>query len=144
MAMTIQRNDPYVLSERLAEYFRPYPAKVLAKTIDCTESTAENFRLARSWPCARHWKCIVRAFGRDVLAAVFMPEIDDNLSRLEREAAQLEERLSEIRKRARQASGGLAGLQERYFAPVDRSPLEQDLFASRDHAPPASRARADG
>lgn len=128
-AMTIQRDDPLILSERLAEYFRPYPAKVLARTIDCTESTAENFRLARTWPSARHWKLIVQAFGRDVISAVFMPEIDNTVARLEREARVLEERLHEVRKRARQASGRLAEPSERRFEAVDRAPVEHpDLF----------------
>jgi len=130
-AMTIQRDDPLILSERLAEYFRPYPAKVLARTIDCTESTAENFRLARSWPSARHWRLIVQAFGRDVIACVFEPEINDTVARLEREAAQLEERLHEVRKRARQAAGGLVGPEERADAPSDRSALDRDLFEGR-------------
>lgn len=129
--MTIQRNDPLILSERLAEYFRPYPAKVLARTIDCTESTAENFRLARTWPSARHWKLIVQAFGRDVLAAVFDPEINDTLARLNREQRQLEERLDEIRARARKAAGDMEGLSERRDAALDRASVDPntiDLF----------------
>ena len=130
-AMTIQRDDPLILSERLAEYFRPYPAKVLARTIDCTESTAENFRLARTWPSARHWRLIVQAFGRDVISAVFMPEIDDNLARLEREARQLENRLAEINARRRADTSGLVGVPERRAAGLDRPPVGAatiDLF----------------
>lgn len=128
-AMTIQRDDPLILSERLAEYFRPYPAKVLARTIDCTESTAENFRLARTWPSARHWKLIVQAFGRDVLAAVFDPEINDVLARLNREQRQLEERLDEIRTRARKAAGDLEGPEQRRDATDDREAVDADQLA---------------
>ena len=131
-AMTIKRTDPLILSARLAAYFQAYPAKVLARTIDCTESTAENFRLARTWPSARHWKLIVQAFGRDVIAAVFDPEINDVLARLEREARQLEKRLAEVHARARAAAGGLAGLEQRSFEAVDRSAVNNlDLFEDR-------------
>ena len=132
--MTIQRNDPLILSERLAEYFRPYPAKVLARTIDCTESTAENFRLARTWPSARHWKLIVQAFGRDVISAVFMPEIDDTLARLEREARQLESRLAEINARRRSDASGLDSHSERRSEILDRASVDgehADLFEAR-------------
>lgn len=143
-AMTIYRDDPLILSERLAAYFQPYPAKVLAKTIDCTESTAENFRLARSWPSARHWRLIVQAFGRDVISAVFMPEIDNTVARLEREARELEERLHEVRKRARQASGGVVGPEERRFEGLDRAPVgpaNLQLFESDPtDAEPGARA----
>jgi hypothetical protein len=125
------RDDPTILLQRFAEYVRPYPAKVLAKTIDCTERTAESFRLGRSWPTARHWRLIVRAFGRDVIAAVFDPEINETLARLNREQAQLEERLDEIRQRRRQAVGGLDGPEERRFEGPDRpavDPNTRDLF----------------
>jgi hypothetical protein len=126
--MTIQREDPLILSERLAKYFQPYPAKVLARTIDCTESTAENFRLARSWPSARHWRLIVQAFGRDVLAAVFDPEINDTLARLHREERQLQERLDEIKTRRRKAAGLVDSDEERRSPPLDRTSLDRDLF----------------
>jgi hypothetical protein len=118
---------------------RPYPEKVLARTIGCTERTAKHFRNGTSWPTARHWRLIVQAFGRDVIAAVFEPEIDDTLARLTREQRQLEERLDEIRKRRRAAAGGLDSHEERRFAPLDRASIDGepgDLFdiASRDHA----------
>lgn len=122
--MTIQRDDPLVLSERLAEYFRPYPAKVLARTIDCTESAAENYRLARTWPNARHWRAIVRAFGRDVIACVFDPEIDDVLARLRREEAQLETRLAEARARRLRAAGGFVD------SPSTRHPQAEERGAA--------------
>lgn len=128
-SMTIQRDDPLILSERLAEYFRPYPAKVLARTINCTESTAENFRLARTWPSARHWKLIVQAFGRDVISCVFEPEINDTLARLEREARQLEARLAEVHARRRAAAGDLESYPERRSQAVaEPLPLTIDLF----------------
>lgn len=123
--------DDHILLTRFADYVRPYSEKVLARTIGCDERTAKHFRNGTSWPNARHWKLIVQAFGRDVLAAVFEPEINDTLTRLNREAAQLEERLDEIRKRRRQAVGGVAEPEKRFDAPLDREPLgppNLDLF----------------
>lgn len=120
--------DDQILLKRFAEYVQPYPEKVLARTIGCTERTAKHFRNGTSWPTARHWRLIVRAFGRDVIAAVFDPEINDTLARLRREEAQLQERLHEIRQRRRSAAGDLAEREERSYAPVDRAPVDRDLF----------------
>lgn len=127
-ATTYMDDGDHILLRRFAEYVRPYSEKVLAQTIGCTERTAKHFRNGTSWPTARHWKLIVRAFGRDVIAAVFDPEINDTLARLNREQAQLEARLDEIRARRRAATSGLVSPEERSFAPVDRDPLTQDLF----------------
>lgn len=127
-------NDDRILLTRLADYMRPYPEKVLARTIRCDERTAKHFRNGTSWPNARHWRLIVQAFGRDVIAAVFEPEISDTLARLRREERQLEERLDEIRRRRRSAVGGVVESEERRFEAVDRSAVEQDLFASRELA----------
>lgn len=125
---TFMDEDPQILLRRLAEYVRPYPARILAPMLNCTERTAEHFRRGESWPNARHWRLIVQAFGRDVLSCVFEPEINDTLARLNREQAQLEERLDEIRTRRRQAVGSLDSLSERRDAASDRSPLDRDLF----------------
>lgn len=124
-------DDPQILLRRFAEYVRPYPAKSLAQMGGCAEKTAEHWRNGVSWPTARHWKLIVRAFGRDVISAVFMPEIDNTVARLEREARELEERLHEVRKRARQASGRLAEPSERRASGLDRPAVEPDLFDGR-------------
>jgi hypothetical protein len=121
-------NDPQILLRRLADYVAPYPAKRLARWFGCTEKTAEHFRRAESWPNARHWRLIVQHFGRDVLAAVFEPEIDETLARLRREERELREKLHEIEARRRKASGDLAEHEERRGQVVDRSPLERDLF----------------
>lgn len=130
MAMRYADEDDHVLLRRFAEYVRPYPEKVLARTIGCTERTAKHFRNGTSWPTARHWRLIVQAFGRDVLAAVFEPEITNTVARLEREARQLENRLAEIHARRVAASGGVVGLSERRDAGLDRTAVEinQDLF----------------
>jgi hypothetical protein len=131
--MNYMDDDDQILLKRWAEYVRPFPEKVLARTIGCTERTAKHYRNGTSWPTARHWRLIVRAFGRDVLAAVFDPEINDTLARLNREQAQLEARLDEIRARRRQATGLVDGPEERrdaadYRASLDDGPPSLDLF----------------
>jgi hypothetical protein len=126
-------SDPQILLERFADYVKPYPAKKLSNWIGCTEKTAEHFRHGVSWPNARHWKLIVRHFGRDILAAVFEPEIDETLARLRREERDLREKLHEIEALRRKALGDLDSYEERHHSHVDRSPLDRDLF---ENAPP--------
>ena len=126
--MTIMGTDPHILLRRFADYVEPYPAKRLARWIGCTEKTAEHFRAGTSWPNARHWRLIVQHFGRDILAAVFEPEIDETLARLRREERELREKLHEIEARRRAALGGLAELEERRRSDVDRSEVDRDLF----------------
>lgn len=121
-------DDPKILLKRLAEYVEPYPAKKLARWFGCTEKTAEHFRRGTSWPNARHWQLIVRHFGRDVLAAIFEPEIDETLARLRREERELRERLHEIEARRRKALGDLAEFEERDEPASHRSPLDRDMF----------------
>lgn len=89
------RPDPQILSRRLAAYVRPYPAKVLAQKIGCTERTAENIRRGH-WPIARHWAALVRQFGRDLTDCVFHP--DEAYARLSEEVAELEAKLAERRR----------------------------------------------
>jgi hypothetical protein len=120
-------NNPRILLDRLAAYLRPYPAKRLALWCGATEKTADAFRRGESWPNARHWRLIVQHFGRDVLAAVFEPEIDEALARLRREERELREKLHEIEARRIKALGGLAGPDERDQAGSYRSPLDRDL-----------------
>lgn len=124
-------DDPQILLGRFSEYVRPYPAKKLARLIGCTEKTANNFREGVSWPNARHWRLIVRHFGRDILAAVFEPEIDETLARLRREERELREKLHEIEARRIKAAGGLAGAEERRRSDLDRPEVGADLFEER-------------
>lgn len=121
-------DDPKILLARLAEYVEPYPAKKLSRWFGCTEKTADAFRRGESWPNARHWRLIVQHFGRDILAAVFEPEINETLARLRREERELREKLHEIEARRIKALGGLAGPEERSYAAEDRSPVDADLF----------------
>jgi hypothetical protein len=119
-------DDPKILLRRLSDYVEPYPAKKLARWIGCTEKTADAFRRGESWPNARHWRLIVQHFGRDVLAAVFEPEIDETLARLRREERELREKLHELQARQIKATGGLLGAEERRGPPLDRTALERD------------------
>lgn len=88
------RDDPQVLTRRLAAFVRPIPAKVLAAKIGCTERTAENIRRGH-WPVARHWLALVRTFGRDLTECVFHPDAAE--ARLAEEVAELEAKLAERR-----------------------------------------------
>ena len=126
-AMQFTEHD---LSQVLGTFLRHRTdsAKELARLIDCDPRTAEGFRAGRYWPGARHWRLIARTFGRDVMAAVFEPEIDATLARLTQEERQLEERLNEIRARRRSAVGPVESREERRDARVDRDPLSRDLF----------------
>jgi hypothetical protein len=130
--IAMQSTEPD-LSETLGAFLRrrTQSAKDLARLIDCDPRTAEGFRAGRHWPTARHWKLIVRTFKRDVLAAVFEPQIDAELARLRMEERQLEERLDEIRRHRRQASGAVDSGEERLDALSDREtlgPPNLDLF----------------
>uniref|UniRef100_UPI002FCC31AE hypothetical protein n=1 Tax=Devosia sp. TaxID=1871048 RepID=UPI002FCC31AE len=92
------------------QYRGEFKTKRLAADIDCTPKTAENI-LAGCWPNSRHWAAIARRFGRDVVDAVFGPEIDETTARLAEEVRHLEEQLEEKRRRARQAAGYQARLE---------------------------------
>ena len=124
-------DDPQILLRRFAKYVEPYTAKRLSRWIGCTEKTAEHFRNGVSWPNARHWKLIVQHFGRDILAAVFEPEIDETLARLRREERELREKLHEIEVLRIKALGGVAEPEERREPASYRSPLDRDLFEER-------------
>lgn len=120
-------DDDRILLLRLADYMRPYPAKRLARWIGCTEKTAENFRKGTGWPNARHFKLILRHFGRDFLDAVCEPEIDQTLARLRREERELREKLHELEARRLAATGGVDRPLERREQALDRSALDRDL-----------------
>jgi hypothetical protein len=123
------------LRERLALFLRgQFPrdgAKRLAQAINCDPRTAESILLAK-WPNAYCWRGIVRAFGRDVLAAVFEPDIQPVLARLTAEERLLEQQLHEARARRRQAQGLVEGGSDRLDETAEgRDPLTLDLFEGR-------------
>lgn len=110
---------------RLARYLRhqyvgAHATKRLAVDIQCTPKTAENI-LSGCWPNSRHWAAIARRFGEDVLHAVFAPEIDETVARLEAEVRALEKSLEEKRAMARQAAGPVARRPGRVAAHDHRS-----------------------
>lgn len=130
--MGLEHDD---LRGRLASFLRNrFPtdgAKRLAREIDCDPRTAENILLGH-WPNASCWRGIARAFGRDVLAAVFEPDIAPVLARLTAEERLLEEQLNEARARRRQAQGLLEGGQNRLDeAEAEKDTLTLDLFEAR-------------
>ena len=86
------------------QYRGTFRTKALAEDIDATTKAAENI-LNGHWPNDRHLAAMVRRFGRDLLDAVFMPEIEPVLARLTEEERQLEEALEEVRQRRRQTAG---------------------------------------
>lgn len=106
---TFMRDDPQLLTRRLANFVQPYPAKVLAEKIGCTERTAENIRRGH-WPIARHWLGLVAVFGRDLTECVFHP--DAAAARLAQEVQDLEAKLAE-----RRAALGMVAESARSFAP---------------------------
>lgn len=98
---------------RLARYLRRqyaggHATKRLAGDINSTPKTAENI-LSGCWPNSRHWAAIVRRFGAEVLEAVFAPEIDATVAKLEEEVRELERQLAERRALAHQAARRRAG-----------------------------------
>lgn len=116
-------------SQRLAlylrgQYRRDHRHKHLSADIECTPKAAENI-LNGHWPNDRHFAAIVGRFGRDVLDAVFGPEIDETVSRLTAKARELEQQLQEVRALQRQATG---------FDP------QPDLFRARADDPVEDRS----
>jgi hypothetical protein len=112
---------------RLANYLRQkfpahdgYAAKRLSKAIDCTPKAAENI-LDGHWPNSRHWARIAVLFGRDVLDAVFGPDIDGTVARLRQEEVRLEQQLLETRARRLEVEGAATRADERLEAIADGS-----------------------
>lgn len=92
-----------------------YPIQRLSKAIGCTNKTAENI-LGGHWPSAHHLQRIVILFGRDVLDAVFGPDIDGTLDRLRQEEVRLEQQLLETRARRLSVEGAGTRADERLEA----------------------------
>lgn len=95
--------------ERMKAYLRgrysgPAAMKRLAVDIDASTKIAENL-LNGQWPSDLHFAAIVRRFGRDVLAAVFEPEIEPVLARLREEERILGKELQAARARRLEAEG---------------------------------------
>lgn len=96
--------------ERLRSYLRDHyagPRHVMRMSheIGCSRKTAENILDGEHWPNDLTFAAIVRRFGRDLLEAIFNPEIDPVVARLEEEERQLDRQLQAIRAKKKQASG---------------------------------------
>lgn len=102
---------------------RTTSAKDLARQIDCDPRSADGYRAGRYFPQARHLRLIVRAYGSDVLSALFDPDIDAVAARLASEERALERQLHDIRARRAAAQGPLAGHPQRRAADDPDEPL---------------------
>lgn len=121
MGTESQRTEP---KDRLARYLGKrfedgYAAKRLANALRITPKAAENL-LNAHWPNSKIWQRIVAIFGRDVLDAVFGPDINETITRLRREEAELERILAQKRARRLEVEGFDAG-------PSQRTPASTDL-----------------
>lgn len=115
------RGAPDRPRERLKRFLRDqysgaHAIKSLARDMGSTPKAAEN-ALAGHWPNDLHLAAIVRRFGRDVWAAVFEPEIEPVLARLQQEERLLNEQLQAARARRRQIEGRSMGHAERVEPP---------------------------
>lgn len=124
MERTFMGLDSHEPRERLGAFLRrqyrdEHKTKRLAADIDCTPKAAENM-LADHWPSSRHFGALVRRFGRDVLDAVFGPDIDATTARLQGEIRELEEALERKRAAAVQAQGVAARLEALRARPQSR------------------------
>lgn len=122
MALQSTEND---LSDLLGDFLRrrTNSAKDLARLIDCDPRSADGYRAGRYFPQARHLRLIVRAFGRDVLSALFDPDIDAVSARLASEERALERQLHDLRARRQAALGPLASPAQRRAADQADEPL---------------------
>lgn len=110
-----------------------YPAKRLSKAIGCTDKTAENI-LGGHWPSAHHMQRIVTIFGRDVIDAVFGPDIDGTLDRLRQEEVRLEQQLLETRARRLAVEGAGTRADERLEATTAQTVVDLPTARSRDRS----------
>ncbi len=109
-------NGQQTLGERLGAYLSskvsgPGADKRLAQMLNCDPRAARNI-FAGYWPGARQWRSIVRRFGREVLEAVFEPEIDDVLARQKAAIRELEKELHDQKARLRSVAGATSDLVE--------------------------------
>lgn len=87
------------------QYFGPRHVMRMAHDVGCSRKTAENVLDGAHWPGDLTFAAIVRRFGKDVLAAVFEPEIEPVLARLREEERQLDRELQAARARRLEAEG---------------------------------------
>lgn len=122
MALQSTGND---LNQMLGDFLRrrTTSAKDLARLIDCDPRTADGFRAGRHWPQAKHWRMIVRQYRRDVIDAVFGPDIDETGARLALEKRALERQLHELNARLQADAEPVHGHPQRRAADAPGEPL---------------------
>lgn len=92
---------------RLNAYLRERYRSVSAMAYDLRlpRKTAENLLVGCNWPSDTTFAALVRRFGKDLLEALFNPEIEPVVARLEEEERQLDRQLQAVRARRKQATG---------------------------------------
>ena len=139
--MGFMRDDPRSLQTRLAAFVAgKVTTKQLARLLDSDVRTAENIRRGH-WPQAKHFAAIVRAFGSDVIDAVFTPEIDAVEARLEAEERHARQAYLAARA-ARQASVRAPDGDEHPTLPFDDLDYSEAPVEPRSFAP--KRGSGDG
>lgn len=116
----MRHNGDYrILHDRVRNYWRRFPAKVIARSVDIDERTAHGWRDGRLPGCARHWWAISQAFA-DFADVLTNPDQAAVRQRLE----------SELHGTAAQSASGAAAA----LAAADRRAVEErddktlDLF----------------
>lgn len=125
------------LARYLAKRYPPsdgYSAKRLSKAIGCTPLAAKNY-LAGHWPGSRQWARIAVLFGRDVLDAVFGPDIDGTITRLRQEEVRLEQQLLETRARRLEVEGADTRADERLEAVAAQTVVDLPRQQTRSFKP---------
>jgi hypothetical protein len=103
------------LKQELRSRYPAHTAKQVARV------TGADLRTARSWveegkaPQEHHLRAIVRELGRDVLHALFSPEIETHNEKLLREIHDLREEANRLE--ARLSQGGVTAAQQMDQAP---------------------------
>lgn len=95
---------------RLNAYLRERYRSVSAMAYDARlpRKTAENLLVGCCWPSDTTFAALVRRFGHDLLDALFGPEIEPVVARLEERERQLAREFQAVRARRHEAQGRVA------------------------------------
>src|SRR5690554_4365015 len=94
---------------RLAEFFRPWTAKELAREFGCSPRTAECWKIGQ-WPGSRHEHAIVQRFGRAWLDFVYAPLLPAEDRAVGAQLAEIEGRLAAVRVSIEETEGQEKGV----------------------------------
>lgn len=106
---------------RLNAYLRERYRSVSAMAYDARlpRKTAENLLVGCCWPSDTTFAALVRRFGHDLLDALFAPEIEPVVARLEEKERQLAREFQAVRARRHEAQGRVASHPD-LFEGIDR------------------------